>query len=317
MTLSVVDFHCDLLAYLAQNGSQDAALHPDSNCSLLQLRQGRVVVQTFAIFTETGSGSTRQAAMQFEHWRRFLKTYRHQVKPFDCNDDGRLRALLAIENASGLLEEDEPMELVFSRIEKMRPILYVSLTWNGENRFGGGCGTKVGLKPDGLRLLEYLAGKKIAIDLSHASDPLAADIIEVIDKKKLDLIPIASHSNFRVVTPVLRNLPDAIARAIIERKGMIGINLFRHFLGPSAESIIDHLHHGLSLGGKKALCFGADFFGGISLTMGEYPEPFFHKKMGSAAHYPCCVNLLQEKLTPAEINCVASCNGLAFISKHC
>ncbi|MEM7175070.1 MAG: membrane dipeptidase [Chlamydiota bacterium] len=315
MTTCIVDFHCDLLAYLAQNKDRAAALHPDSNCSLPQLRRGKVGVQTFAIFTETSPGSTRRAAAQFECWRQLLKTYHHEIKPFDRADDHRIRALLAIENASGLLEEDEPLALIFDRIENMQPLLYISLTWNGENRFGGGNGTTVGLKPDGLRVLEYLAKTGIAIDLSHASDQLAADIIEAIDQKKLDLTPIASHSNFRAVTPAPRNLPDSIARAIIERQGIIGMNLFRHFLGSTASSLIDHCCHGLSLGGSKALCFGADFFGGISLTMGEYPAPFFHKKMSSAAHYSYCFNLLRETLSPAGIRRIAHANGLSFIQE--
>ncbi len=71
------------------------------------------------------------------------------------------------------------------------------MTHHGENRFGGGNSTGIGLKKDGEALLEYISEKKIAIDLSHTSDALAGDILNYIVKNKLGLSVLASHSNFR------------------------------------------------------------------------------------------------------------------------
>lgn len=325
LDVPIVDFHCDLLAYLAENPTADAALHPASNCSLQQLALGKVATQVFAIFVETSKDSTKKAANQLAQWKSMLQAHSNRLAPFCASprDSGPLRALLAIENASGIAEENEPLACVFQRLEQILatagPILYVSLTWNDENRFGGGCHTKIGLKEEGKAFLDYLAEKNIAIDLSHASDQLATDILEAIEKYNWALVPIASHSNFRAVHPAVRNVPDAIAREIIKKKGIIGINFVRHFLGKSCESILDHVRHGVALGGEKALCFGADFFGGISVTMPSYAEPFFYRQLSNAAHYAYCIELLSKEFSAQQVEQIAYLNGRAFIAsmKNC
>ena len=114
--------------------------------------------------------------------------------------------------------------------------MYVSFTWNMENRFGGGALTTVGLKDDGKRLLEVLATNRIAVDLSHASDRLAYDIFNYIDKHKLDMKVIASHSVMRAIHHAPRNLPDEIAKEIIKRKGIIGLNFIAKFIGPDMKA---------------------------------------------------------------------------------
>ena len=73
--------------------------------------------------------------------------------------------------------------------------------------------------------------KKIAIDLSHTSDFLAHDILNYIDKMGLNVRTIASHSNFRKIAEVVRNLTDEIAKEILKRGGVIGFNLFKSFVG--------------------------------------------------------------------------------------
>ena len=131
----------------------------------------------------------------------------------------------------------------------------MSLTWNGENRFGGGDGAHIGLKEDGKRLLDWMDEKRIPVDLSHASDLLAHEIIEYIDKKNLSLPVLASHSNFRKIHGTSRNLPDSIAQEIIRKKGVIGINLFMPFVGMDfPKNLVNHIEYGLKLGGDNALC---------------------------------------------------------------
>jgi microsomal dipeptidase-like Zn-dependent dipeptidase len=162
------------------------------------------------------------------------------------------------------------------------------MTWNEENRFGGGAHTHVGLKPDGKPLLDFLHQRKIAIDLSHASDPLADQILNYISKKNLDIPVIASHSNFRAVTEAPRNLPDTIAKEILHRKGIIGLNFVKSFVGSDAsKDFVRHLEHGLKLGAKDQLCLGADFFyvGDIPPSQRKKPEDYFFSSIGDAGCY--------------------------------
>ena len=82
-----------------------------------------------------------------------------------------------------------------------------------------------------------------------------------ITKYNFDIPILASHSNFRTIFNHARNLPDDIAKEIIKRKGLIGINFLRAFLNDkNPEAIFDHIAYGVSLGASKSLCFGADFF---------------------------------------------------------
>lgn len=199
--MHIADLHCDLLAYLATDDERKVE-DKQLRCSLPKLKKGNVSLQILAVFTETGKKSVTSAEKQLTIFRALPKLYPdefvHLTELRVPSQGAKVHIAAAIENASGLCNETEPLEDCFVRFDQYRqsagPILYVSLTWNHENRFGGGNASKVGLKRDGELLLDYLDGSGIAIDLSHTSDPLGYGILEYIDKKGLNLTPIASHS---------------------------------------------------------------------------------------------------------------------------
>jgi membrane dipeptidase len=89
------------------------------------------------------------------------------------------------------------LEIGFERLEQIintvSRILYIGFTHHAENRFGGGNNSKVGLKEDGKKLLQYLNGKKIAVDFSHASDALARDILDYLSDHNLEVPILANH----------------------------------------------------------------------------------------------------------------------------
>lgn len=309
----IADLHCDLLSYLAQDDTRNV-LHEEARCSLPQLRRGGVSFQTLAIFTDTGKKSVASAEKQFTIFRTLPKLYPDDFASLNelkmPEPNGKVHIAAAIENASGLCNETEPLEGCFTRFDQYRktagPILYISLTWNHENRFGGGNLTKVGLKPDGEHLLEYLAGQQIAIDLSHTSDALAHDILNTIDKKGLQIIPIASHSNFRAIADQPRNLSDEIAKEIIRRKGVIGLNFFKPFVGKHfPEDFTRQVDYARSLGALDQYCFGADFFYDKDLPASLYPFPFYYEPYSDAGCYPQFVTYLNEVFTKQEIEKIA------------
>ncbi|MCB1110914.1 MAG: membrane dipeptidase [Chlamydiia bacterium] len=272
MVYSVVDLHCDLLAYLNTDREKHRAVDDISRCSLPLLKKGGVSFQALAVFSKTWN----EMQGQLECFRQI---------------SGGPRFALAIENASGLLGEKEPFDQVYARFDQEK-WLYVSLTWKGENRFGGGDQSSIGLKEDGKRFLEYMDGKGVAIDLSHTSDALAEGILDRIEAKGLNILPIASHSNFRAIKNHPRNLPDAFAQEIIKRGGVIGINFVRHFVGDKPEDFVRHIEHALALGGEDALALGADFFGGIDFPGLAELEPIFQKAFEDSSCYPRFFELL-------------------------
>ena len=326
MTL-VGDLHCDLLSYLAHDDKR--GVHADeSRCSLSQLKKGNVILQTLAVFTETGKRAVASAEKQFTIFRTlpqihpdgFERLTELKFPELQKIKRQKVHIVAAIENASGLCNETETLENCFSRLDQYinmaGPLVYVSLTWNHENRFGGGNYTKVGLKKEGELLLEYLEGKQIAIDLSHTSDALACDILNHIDKKKLNLIPIASHSNFRAISNQPRNLPDEIAKEVLKRGGVVGLNFFKRFIGKNyPDDFMRQVDYARSLGALNHYCFGADFFYDADLPTSLYPFPFYYEPFSNAGCYPDLVAYLSQVFTKQELEKISHHNLADFFER--
>lgn len=286
----VADAHCDLLSYL-QTVANASPLAKECRCSIPLLEQGGVFMQTTAIFTFTKPGSTQLAAGQVEKFISLLKNYPERVW-FPSTPEqyaevffaDRIALIPAIENASGFCEENEPIADGLKRLATMQTqlgrIFYISLTHHTENRFGGGNYTQVGLKEDGKRLLDFLAGKQIAVDLSHASDALAYDILTYLDREKLPLQVLASHSNFRTIHYHPRNLPDDLAIEIARRKGIVGLTWLKAYVGNSYTDLFRHFTYGCQLGVPMAC--GADLF---YYLPEQFPQGVYFDRYSNASHY--------------------------------
>lgn len=304
--MKAADLHCDLLSYLLEPGR--SAENPESRASIGQMKQGGVSLQVLAAFTITAPGSSKLGERQAEIFRGLSVRYAKEVK-----------LALAIENASSFCEEAEPLAQALERLERWQkeagPIAYISLTWNSENRFGGGNESEAGLKPDGETLLQWMNGKGIAIDLSHTSDLLAEEILGAIDRRSLKIGVIASHSNFRAIVDHPRNLPDPIALEIIRRKGLIGLNFVRPFLGSEPDTFPRHIEHAQKLGGMNSLCFGADFFyDGDSPPELDYLKPFYLSHFDNSSCYPRLLELLHGKLSKHQMEKLFHQNIFRFLN---
>lgn len=173
------------------------------------------------------------------------------------NDD-KINMYLAVENASMLAGNIHNVDLLISNDVK-----YVTLTWNGENELGSGamCNSDTGITTFGRDVVRTLQEKNISVDLSHASDGLFYDVIDITQKPV-----IATHSNSRVITDVKRNLTDDQFKIIRDLKGIVGLNFYKGFLNINEnnaciDNILRHAEHFLNLGGEDTLCIGADFDG--------------------------------------------------------
>ena len=159
----------------------------------------------------------------------------------------------------------------------------------------------------------------IAIDLSHTSDHLAYGLLEHIDKEKINIPILASHSNFRAVSNYARNLPDDIAKEIIRRNGIIGLNFIRYLLGRDApHALAKHVEHLLNLGGEKSLSFGADFFynGDVSISNRKPVDELFFPHFSHAGTYPIVLEMLKKELSLPDtvLANLSSHNFLRFIA---
>jgi microsomal dipeptidase-like Zn-dependent dipeptidase len=264
--------------------------------------------------------------VQVEHYVKLLAHYSTLFAkgslPFDLKSP-QVHILPAFENASAFASESESLSDALQRLEgyvdAIGPLFYIGMTWDHENRFGGGNLTQVGLKEDGKRLLEWMSGKKIAVDMSHTSDWLAHGILNYIDQNGLDVRVLASHSNFRAISGYPRNLPDDIAKEIVRRKGLIGLNFFAPFIhktDPSA--LLRHVEYGLELGAADALSFGADFFwdNDFKYILEKYQcSQAFFPELSDSSVYPYVLGLFAQKLgiKQEQLLKIASQNALTFI----
>jgi microsomal dipeptidase-like Zn-dependent dipeptidase len=320
----VIDLHCDLLSYLV---TAEGARHDrteDIGCATPFLAEGNVKLQVLASYVPTDANSTALASSQYRLMNQLLQEPDGKLaRVTDCATaeavlaSARTGVVAAVENASALCSESEPLDLALSRLDEIIQetgrVLYITLTHHLANRFGGGNQTTEGLKDDGRVLLDYIDGKRIAIDLSHTSDQLARGILDHIDGRGLDVPILASHSNFRAVHDHARNLPDGLALEIVNRGGVIGMNFVRAFVHPDDPSYLErHIQYGLEIGAGAALCFGADFF-----HWKGHPDPsrvpYYHEGQEHAGRYPSILESLD--LTHDQRAGLAWGNALEFLGR--
>jgi membrane dipeptidase len=326
MTLAnypVFDLHCDLLSYLATVKGARPDKADDIACALPLLQAGNVKLQVMAIYTDVRPGSAALGLKQSEIFKNLLQdpawVPAHSVEQVMALPAGKeVGIVAAIENAAGFCEAHEPLDKGLARLEEIignvGKLAYISLTHHTENRFGGGNYSEAGLKADGKIVLDYLHGKRIAIDLSHTSDALAEGILDYLAAKGLDIPVIASHSNFRSVFTHARNLTTEVAKEIIKRRGLIGLNFLRAFLNDKRpEALYEHIAYGMDLA-KDNLAFGADFF-----YTASHPDlsriPFYQPGQHDSAQYPGILTTLGSTLSQNELEKLAYRNVLRFMEE--
>ena len=177
------------------------------------------------------------------------------------------------------LEGSKPIGNDLSRIKyfKEKGIKVITLTWNGSCRIGDGCYVEnsKGLSYFGKSAIEEIEKNKIIIDVSHASEKLFYDVCE-ISKNPI----IATHSNSKSVCSHVRNLTDDQFKIILQKNGIVGINLYKSFLSSNESinlsDIEKHIYKFLSLGGENSICFGTDFDGSDPLEDVKGVEKIYH-----------------------------------------
>ncbi len=229
--MNFFDWHCDTLSKLV-NG--EGAFITRKSLSFFEN-----AVQTFAIYTP----DRLDAESAYNNAKCQLAAFAKKAYP---------NSILSVENCKMLVNGGKTLEK-FNRAG----VFLFSLTHNGENQFAHGCASNGGIKPQGRELLRVAEELSMVLDVSHLS---REGFFEVIDTYKGKII--ASHSCFDSICPHRRNLTDEMARAIFNRGGIIGVNIYPPFLGNnSIDAVARHLEHAAELGGETQIAFGCDFDG--------------------------------------------------------
>ena len=239
------DLHCDTLPLvmeerksLYQSGMMvDLADHPFEKYT-----------QVLAVFNFP-SLSADEAYDLFWKSREHLDILPDLPENFSC--------ILAVENGSLIGDKPERVDaLANAGVKLMNPV------WAGENLIGGAWNTDHGLTSLGREIIHRAFDCGIIPDLSHASDEMAKEILEIANRKGKPVI--ASHSCARALQNLGRNLPDEFFREIMASGGIVGLSFCPPHLSDgdcTMDTIRRHLEHYLSLGGENVIAIGADWDG--------------------------------------------------------
>jgi microsomal dipeptidase-like Zn-dependent dipeptidase len=327
----IVDLHCDLLDYLYYGDAAKTFTNSSEiGCSLPKLREGNVAIQIMPIYTDGEERYDKDTGIdQARIFGRLLSEFSGdlvrmgEAGTFDqLAGGGKIGVAIAVENASALCMPDEPFGACIDRIKRIEEIAgriaYIGPTWNNDNRFGGGIGSALGLTSDGERLLDHMGEKGIPVDVSHSSDALRCDIASYIDSRRLGIKIMASHSAFRGVLNIPRNLPDDGIEDIVKRSGVIGFNMISAFVGmESKQNIARNFAHALALGAGDALAFGADFFylNSVHPKYVKTKAEMFFDGFDDASMYPRLIDFLRDELRLSEdgLRAISHMNAVKFL----
>ena len=161
----------------------------------------------------------------------------------------------------------------------------VQLTYNLRNLLGDGCTEryKTGLTYFGREVVERLNGLRMAVDVSHCSEQVGWDALEV------STAPIiVTHSASNGVCYHDRGKGDDLARAIADKGGFFGVAAIGGFLyegtGATLDHFVDHVEHLVDVMGIDHVGIGSDKCGPGPGTESktEFPDelgPFFTSHM--------------------------------------
>lgn len=162
-----------------------------------------------------------------------------------------LTPYFAVEGGA-LLENDA------DRIFKLKSdgIIFLTLTWNGENNLAGGVKSDKTLTDFGKKAIKNLNRCKIGCDLSHLNQKSFFKAAEISD------FPLATHSNCRSLCDNPRNLSDEQIKILHQKGGIMGLCFYPEFLGDDVfESIYRNIFYLCEKGYEDIIAIGSDFDG--------------------------------------------------------
>ncbi len=263
--MKIFDAHCDTLSILADRNQSTLNSATMVRRDMMDSYEG--YIQVFAAFVSPEEHNPlKRAICLSDKFYEEVKNGDFQVITSakildDVIKNSKRGAILSIENGNALCGSIEVLNMLY-RVG----FRAVTLTWNGSNELGYGAvdSEGKGLTDFGKIVVKRMNELGMVIDVSHLSEKGFWDVAMLSTKPFM-----ASHSNASALCNHPRNLSDSQIKALIEKRGVIGINLYPMFLTGTDKAdlsdVIRHIEHILALGGEDSLGIGTDF-DGISCT---------------------------------------------------
>jgi membrane dipeptidase len=231
----VWDAHNDLAYRVLYEGLDIGQRLPAGHVDLPRLEEGRVDVQTVALFVENflfphPGQASRQARQLLDAMLQAIDANRDRVELARTGEDverivasGKIAMPLAIEGGHAIENSLENLREFHDKgVSSMTLTHNVSHDWADssadEPRWGG-------LNDLGREVVREMNRLGMVVDVSHVSDSTFFDVLEVTEDPV-----ILSHSGVRAINPHRRNISDEMLRALAENDGVIAIVFVLNYL---------------------------------------------------------------------------------------
>ncbi len=209
-----------------------------------------------------------QFYQSFEDLIKLIKKYRDIINTtpgcklinnkIDLDSDFQIGFIFHLESARLIRQPEKQIEQLFQLgIRGIIPLHFI------DNQYGTSCddfGRRLkiksydnGLTGLGKDLIEICNQKNMWIDISHATDKTASDILKYAD------FVVASHTGIREFKNFKRNIPLEHAKEIQNKQGLIGLIPWTHLIQNHKNGYSNLVAFSLKNGLENAIGIGTDF----------------------------------------------------------
>ena len=257
------DFHQrdGAVAYLRQYQSPDDGVQLD----LPKAREGGLDAAFFAVDCTRPWGNHLLYCMDaLGYFLQKVEEHSEGIAVARCAADveraraeGRLAAILAVENSDALEKSPHVLPLLYQLGVRAMTLTHSTRSWAGDGCEVEGGG---GLTGFGRQLLAQMNELGVVVDVSHLNEPGFWDVAQAAQAPFM-----ATHSCCRALCDHPRNLRDEQLRALAEKGGVVAITFVPDFIdphNPTFDGLLDHIEHAVAVAGIDHVGLGSDFDGG-------------------------------------------------------
>lgn len=215
-----------------------------------------------------------------------------------AHEEGKLAAVLAIENSDGLDQSIYTLSAFYEIGVRALTVTHSTRSWAAD-----GCEVENGggLTAFGKRMIAEMNRLGMLVDVSHLND---RGFWETLEHSTMPVM--ATHSCCRALCGHPRNLTDDQLKALGAVGGVVALTFVPEFIddaAPTIDGLIDHIEHAIEMAGIDHVALGSDFDGGGTLVEG-------------AMTYPQITELLlQRGLAEDDVRKVLGTNHLRILSE--
>jgi len=276
MEALVCDCHSDSLLRVLEKGADLNSRSEEGHLDFPRMREGGVDLEVFACWVDPKLPEERYVKQALRIMDAFFRQVEgsdglvvHALKAEDirrAKSEGKIAAVLAVEGGHAISNSLEVL-----RIYHRLGVRLMTLTWNNSIEWADSAvqpRENGGLTDFGRRVVEEMNRLGMIVDISHVSDRVFWDALEISSKPI-----IASHSCARALCDHPRNLTDEMIKALAEKGGVVFVNFYPKYLCPqgsevTVERVVDHIQHIAELVGADHVGLGSDFDGLPALPKG-------------------------------------------------